>query len=114
MSSLKNTVRLTGNLGINPELKILDSGKKMVHFPLAINEDYKTPAGTKESSVDWIQVIAWEDKAEFIVKHLKKGAYVAIDGRLKSRNLEKKKGRNKSITEVHIDEVLFLDRRGTA
>jgi single-strand DNA-binding protein len=37
MNALKNKVQLIGNLGMNPEIKELDGGRKVAKFTLAKN-----------------------------------------------------------------------------
>ena len=38
MNSLKNSVRLVGNLGMDPEVKTFDSNKKLTRVSIATNE----------------------------------------------------------------------------
>ena len=45
MNSLKNSVRLVGHLGNNPEVKEIASGKKVAKISLATNESYKKNTG---------------------------------------------------------------------
>lgn len=47
MSSLKNHVQLIGNVGQEPAITNLESGKKVVRFSLATNEYYKDAKGKK-------------------------------------------------------------------
>ena len=41
MSTLRNKVQLIGNLGNDPEIVNLESGKKLAKFSIATNENYK-------------------------------------------------------------------------
>ena len=41
MSTLRNKVQLIGNLGNQPEVITLESGKKLAKFTMATNENYK-------------------------------------------------------------------------
>jgi single-strand DNA-binding protein len=45
MSTLKNHVQLIGNLGGEPNITNLESGKKVARFSLATNEYYKDNHG---------------------------------------------------------------------
>jgi single-strand DNA-binding protein len=47
MSTLKNHVQLIGNVGQEPAITNLDSGKKVARFSLATNEFYKDDKGEK-------------------------------------------------------------------
>ena len=53
MSTLRNKVQLIGNLGNNPEIITLDSGKKLAKFSVATNESYKNAQGEKVTDTQW-------------------------------------------------------------
>ena len=108
MSTLRNKVQLIGNLGNNPEIITLDSGKKLAKFSIATNESYKNASGEKIADTQWHNVVAWNKTAEIIERYLEKGNEVAIEGKLTSRGYETKEGEKKYITEVVANEVLML------
>ncbi|MDG2193660.1 MAG: single-stranded DNA-binding protein [Polaribacter sp.] len=108
MSTLRNKVQLIGNLGNNPEIITLDSGKKLAKFSIATNESYKNAEGEKITDTQWHNVIAWNKTAEIIEKYLEKGNEVAIEGKLTSRSYEDKEGVKKYITEIVCSELLML------
>jgi len=53
MSTLRNKVQLIGNLGNNPEIITLDSGKKLAKISIATNESYKNAQGEKVTDTQW-------------------------------------------------------------
>src|SRR4030042_6038299 len=108
MNSLRNRVQLIGNLGQDPDLKTLESGKKVAHFTLATNDDYKNGEGQKISETTWHNIVAWNGLADVAGKYLKKGGQVAVEGRIVYRNYEDKKGVTKYITEIVLNDLLFL------
>jgi single-strand DNA-binding protein len=108
MSTLRNKVQLIGNLGNNPEIITLDSGKKLAKFSIATNESYKNASGEKIADTQWHNVVAWNKTAEIIERYLEKGNEVAIEGKLTSRSYETKEGEKMYITEVVANEVLML------
>lgn len=108
MSTIKNKVQLIGNVGNNPEMTVLESGKKVIRFSLATNENYKNGKGEKVQSTDWHNVVAWGKTAEIVEKYAVKGKQIAIDGKLTTRNYETNEGEKRYITEVVINEVLLL------
>ena len=111
MSTLRNKVQLIGNLGNNPEIVNLESGKKIAKFSIATNESYKNAAGEKVTDTQWHNVVAWNKTAEIIEKYLVKGSEVAIDGKLTSRSYETKEGEKKYITEIVCNELLMLGNK---
>ncbi|MEX6626936.1 single-stranded DNA-binding protein [Tenacibaculum salmonis] len=108
MNGLKNKVQLIGNLGNDPEIITLESGKKLAKFSIATNESYKNSAGEKITDTQWHNLIAWNRTAEIIEKYVTKGREVMIEGRLTSRSYENSKGEKRYVTEVVVNEFLML------
>jgi single-strand DNA-binding protein len=108
MNSLKNRVTLIGNLGMDPEVKTIDSGKKVTHFSLATSDSYKNADGQKVNETTWHNIVAWNGLAETAGKYLKKGKEVAVEGRIVYRTYEDKKGITKNITEIVLTDLLLL------
>ena len=79
MNSLKNRVQLIGHLGMDPEIKTLESGKKLAKFSLATNDFYKNAKGEKVEETEWHNIIAWNKTAELVENFLAKGKEVAIE-----------------------------------
>jgi single-strand DNA-binding protein len=108
MNSLRNRVHLIGNLGQDPEIKTLDSGKKVAHFTLATNDSYKNADGTKVEDTIWHNIVAWNGTAEVASKFLKKGKEVCIEGRISYRTYTDKTGVVKNVTEIIVIDLLLL------
>ena len=111
MNTLRNKVQLIGNLGNNPEIITLESGKKLAKMSIATNETYKNAQGEKVTDTQWHNVVAWNKTAEIIEKYLQKGSEVAIEGKLTSRSYDDKEGNKKYITEVVCNELLMLGNK---
>ena len=111
MNTLRNNVQLIGNLGNDPEIITLDSGKKLAKFSLATNEYYKDADGQKQTKTDWHNLVAWNKTAEIIENYVTKGKEIAVEGKLTSRSYETKEGEKRYITEVVVNEVLMLGNK---
>ncbi|TCI84902.1 single-stranded DNA-binding protein [Tenacibaculum sp. M341] len=111
MNALKNKVQLIGNLGNKPEIRILDSGKKLAKFSLATNETYKNNRGEKITDTQWHNVIAWNKTADIIESYVNRGDEVAIEGKLTSRSYETNEGEKRYITEIVCNEILMLGNK---
>lgn len=111
MSTLRNKVQLIGNLGNNPEIITLDSGKKLAKFSIATNESYKNSNGEKVTDTQWHNIVAWNKTADIIERYLQKGNEVAIEGKLTSRNYETKEGEKRYVTEIVCNELLMLGNK---
>lgn len=73
MSTIKNHVQLIGNVGQEPTITNLESGKKVARLSLATNEYYKNGKGEKQTDTNWHTVVAWGKTAEIIEKYAEKG-----------------------------------------
>ncbi|GAB5563502.1 MAG: single-stranded DNA-binding protein [Winogradskyella sp.] len=110
MNALKNKVQLIGNLGNDPEIINLESGKTLAKFSLATNESYKNANGEKVVDTQWHNIVAWGKTAMIAEKFLGKGKEVAIEGKLTSRSWEDKDGFKRYITEIVCSELLMLSK----
>ena len=110
MSSLKNKVQLIGNLGTDPEVISLDSGKLLAKFTLATNDYYNNAKGDKIQDTQWHNIVAWNKTAEIIEKYISKGNEIAIEGKLTNRSYEDKDGVKRYITEIVVSELLMLNK----
>jgi single-strand DNA-binding protein len=83
MASL-NRVVLVGNLTRDPELKFTTAGKPVARLGLAVNrQPYTNDAGERIEGVDFFNIVVFGRQAETANQYLRKGAGVAIDGRLR-------------------------------
>ncbi len=57
MNTLRNKVQLIGNLGNDPEIINLESGKMLAKFSIATNENYKNAQGEKVTDTQWHYVV---------------------------------------------------------
>ena len=108
MNSLRNNVRLIGNLGMNPDVKELSGGKKIAKFSIATSETYKGEDGNKVTETQWHNIIVWGKQATVVEKYLKKGNEVAIEGKLSNRSYTDKEGVKRYITEIVVNDLLLI------
>lgn len=111
MNALRNKVQLIGNLGMNPEVKTLDSGKKLAKVSIATNENYKNAKGERVTDTQWHNLVIWGKLADIVEKYLKKGTEVAVEGKLINRNYTGKDGVKRYISEVQVSEMLILSKK---
>ncbi|MBK8954406.1 MAG: single-stranded DNA-binding protein [Saprospiraceae bacterium] len=111
MNNLRNSVRLIGNLGANPEIKQFEKGSKMARFTMATNDVHNDKDGKKVTDTQWHQVVAWGKSADIVEEYLSKGSEVAIEGKLISRSYDSKDGEKKYITEIVLNELMMLGKK---
>jgi single-strand DNA-binding protein len=111
MTNLRNSVKLIGLLGKDPEIKTFESGKKMASFSIATTDSYKNQKGEKVQDTQWHNVVIWGKLADVAGQYLKKGNEVAIEGKLVHRAYETTAGEKRYITEINVNEMLMLGRK---
>lgn len=108
MNSLRNRVQLIGNLGSDPEIKTLEDNKKVARISLATNDEYVDKKGEKVKQTQWHQLVVWGKLAETCEKYLNKGKEIAVEGKLTYRTWDDKEGKTHNITEIMVNELLFI------
>jgi single-strand DNA-binding protein len=103
-----NRIILTGRLVADPELRYTPSGLPVANFRIAVDRG-KNQAGEKET--DFINVVAWRQRAEFAANYLNKGRLIAVEGRLQIRQWTTNDGQRRSTAEVVCDRLEPLERR---
>ena len=111
MNALRNKVQLIGRLGKDAEVVTFDDGKVKARFPVATNEVFKNQEGDKVERTQWHDVVTWGGLAEVAAQYLKKGAEVAVEGRLTYRTYEDGQGHTRYVTEVVAKEMLMLEKK---
>lgn len=99
-----NKIFLSGNVGGDPDVKTLESGKKLAKFSLATTDK------NKDKTTQWHNIIVWEKLAEIVEKYVKKGNYITVIGSISYREYEKD-GVKKYFTEVNAYEIELPPRK---
>lgn len=103
-----NLVVLTGRLTADPELKTTPNGIPVTTFSIAVNRNYR--AG-EEQQTDFINIVAWRQRAEFITKYFKKGSMIGIEGSIQTRRYQDKNGNNRTAFEVVVNNAQFVESK---
>ncbi len=104
-----NNVIIMGRLTRDPELRRTQSGTAVTSFTMAVDRDFKSQSGEKET--DFIDVVAWRNTGEFAAKYLAKGRMAAVEGRIQVRDWQDKDGNRRKSVEVVADNVYFADSK---
>ena len=104
-----NKIILMGRLTRDPELRRTGSGTAVTSFSLAVDRDFKSQGGEKET--DFIDIVAWRNTAEFVSKYFTKGRMAVVEGRLQIRDWTDKDGNKRRAAEVVADQVYFGDSK---
>ena len=104
-----NKIILVGNVCNEIEIRYTSNNTPVASFTIAVNRNHTKEDGTKDT--DFINIVAWNKKAELIHQYLKKGDRVGIVGRLQVRKYQNERGENRYVTEIIADEVEFLNSK---
>lgn len=96
-----------GNVGQNPEVKRLESGKIVAKFSLATNKSYTNQQGEKITETAWHNIVMWGKTAETAEKWIKKGSSIIVEGEIAYRSYENKEGQTVYITEIVCNKFHF-------
>lgn len=106
---MMNNVTLVGRLTKDVELKYTGSQTAVATGTLAVNRQFKSANGEKET--DFINIVAWRKTAEILSDYTSKGSQIGITGRIQTRNYEDKDGKRVYVTEVLAESVSLLDSK---
>lgn len=110
MSNLRNSVRLAGFLGNDPEMKTVGNSK-VVRLSIATNETYRNSKGEKVEETQWHNLVLWNKNADIAEKYLHKGSEISIEGKLNNRNYTDKDGIKRYTTEIVVSEILMSGKK---
>ncbi len=110
-----NKVILVGNVGLDPEVRALESGVKVARVRLATTERY-TDRQTNETKelTEWHTVTLWRGLADVVDKYVHKGSQLYVEGSLRTREWTDKDNQKRYTTEVVATDMKLLGRRGDA
>lgn len=100
-----NTICITGRLTRDPEMKTTTTGKSVMNIDLAV----KRP-GVKDTT-DFLTVVLWEKKADYVQSYGHKGDMVEVSGCLTTRKWQDKDGNNRTAYEILANAVSFCGSR---
>lgn len=101
-----NRIVLMGRMVRDPEMRSTQNGVSVIRFTIAVDRDFKS-RGSEEKEVDFIDVVAWRQTAEFVSRYFTKGSMMAVEGRLQLRDWKDREGNSRRSAEVLAENVYF-------
>lgn len=101
-----NRVSIIGRVTKDIELRKTTTGKSTVTFVIAVPRDKDT--------ADFIQCVAWNQRAELMARYVRKGNKIGISGKIQTRKYGNRDGQTVYVTEILVDEVEFLEKKEIA
>ena len=106
-----NKAILMGRLTRDPELRHTQSNIPVASFTLAVDRGFTKNAAEGQQTVDFINIVAWRNTAEFVSKWFRKGQLVAVTGRIQVRNWTDRDNNNRTSYEIVADECFFAESK---
>ena len=100
---------LIGRPGAEPEMKTLNNNQKIARFSMAVNEPYTNANNERVDNTYWFNVVAWSSLADRVMKAVKKGKLVAIEGSLRNNDWTDKEGNRRFSTEIWLNDLFPLE-----
>ncbi len=101
---------LIGNVGRDPEIHYYEADQCVASFTLATTErGYTLPNGTSvPDHTDWHNIVLFKVLAKYAEKYIHKGDKLYIEGRVRYRSYDDKKGIRRYVTEIYGDNLEWL------
>ncbi len=100
-----NVAAITGYVVSDIELKNTNGGISVCSFTVAV----KRP--NVKDQTDYIDCVAWRERAEFICKYFQKGSKIEVNGHFETRIAAMKDNTKRKFTELYCENVGFGDRK---
>ena len=106
-----NKVFLVGRLTRNPELRYTSSNLATMRCAIAVDRQFVREG--EERGADFINIVAFGNRAETMNKYLTKGSQIAVDGRIQTGSYDGQDGKKVYTTDVVVENFQFLDSKGS-
>ena len=108
-----NKVILVGNVGVDPEIRTLESGVKIARVRMATTERiFNRQTNETKELTEWHSITLWRGLADVVDKYVRKGSQLYIEGRLQTREWMDKDNIKRYTTEVMANDMKLLGRKG--
>lgn len=106
-----NKVFLVGRLTRDFDLRYGANNTAVARTSIAVDRQFSSQNGEREA--DFINIVAFGNRAETMKKYLTKGSQIAISGRIQTGSYDASDGRKVYTTDIVIEEFQFLDSKGS-
>ena len=106
-----NKVFLVGRLTRDPELRYTSSNLATMRCAIAVDRQFAREG--EERGADFINIVAFGNRAETMSKYLTKGSQIAVDGRIQTGSYDGQDGKKVYTTDVVVENFQFLDTKGS-
>ena len=104
---------LIGNVGTEPDVHYFEADQAVAKLRLATTErGYTLPNGTQvPDRTDWHNLLFDRRLAKIVEKYVHKGDKLYVEGRLRNRSYDDKRGIRHQYPEIEVENMEFLTPR---
>ena len=103
---------IVGNLGGDPELRYLQSGRAVCNFSVAVSERWRDrQTNEQQEKTTWYRVAVWGNQAETCNTYLSRGRKVMVIGNVQARGYTNNNGEAAASLDLTARDVRFLGGR---
>lgn len=106
-----NKVELVGRLTKDPVVNMGNNGTSIARITVACDRKFKSEG---QPTADFIGCVAFGKAAEFLEKYFKKGMRIGLTGRIQTGNYTNNDGQKIYTTDVIVEEVEFVESKGSS
>lgn len=103
-----NRLFILGNVGAEPQIRKFENNSSVASFSVGVSETAKDQDGNRSKITEWFRCSCFNSLALFVEKHVRKGAKVLIEGKIRTRTYTDREGYEKSVQEVIVDRLELL------
>lgn len=107
-----NVAAIQGRLVADPQLRQTTTGKNVASFRLACDRGRRNADGN--NAVDFLDIVAWKNLADFAARYLTKGIMVTVSGRIQTRQYQDRNGNNRQAVEIVANTLDFCEKKRQA
>ncbi len=107
-----NKVILVGNVGMDPDVRTMESGTKVARLRVATTERiFNRQTNETREHTEWHTVTLWRSLADVADRYLHKGSQIYIEGHLRTREWTDSSNNKRTSTEIEAETLKLLGRR---
>ncbi len=105
-----NRVMLIGNVGKDPDVRYYEADQAVAQVRLATTErGYTLQNGTQvPDHTDWHNLVFYRGLAKVVEKYVRKGDKLYVEGRIRYRAYDDKRGARQYVTEILVENMEML------
>ncbi len=105
-----NHITIMGRLTADPEVQSTRKDNVPVcRFSIAVDRPKRRDMA--ENKTDFFNCVAWNGTAKLLENYFHKGERILVEGSLRNRTYLDKMEEKRTVAEIHVDKVFFIEKK---